>query len=123
MIVGGTSYTFSTVAGVASTSDPNNNYYGIVANNGASPIASLIINLYGSATPADGSTFTVSAFGGAGNTNPIMSADGKTYTAVSGTVTCNIVGGKVRISFSNISFKNITDATDIKTVSAMATVL
>ncbi len=122
MIVSGTTYTLSSVMGVASTSNPANNYYGIVASS-LSPSASLIVNLYGSATPADGSTFTVSAFGGAGTSNPIMSADGKTYTAISGTITCNIVGGKVRISFTNMDFKNMSDATDIKSVSAMATVL
>jgi hypothetical protein len=122
MIVGGTSYTFSAIQGVASTANPSNNYYGIVATS-LSPTASLIVNLYGSATPADGSTFTVSAVGGAGTSNPLMSVDNKTYAATSGTITCNIVGGKVRITFTNMTFKNMADATDIQTVSAMATVL
>lgn len=108
--------------GVASTTNPANNYYGIVATC-LSPTASLIVNLYGSATPADGSTFTVSAVGGANTSNPIMSVDGKTYSATSGTITCNIVGGKVRITFTNMAYKNMSDPTDIKTVSAMATVM
>jgi hypothetical protein len=122
MIISGTTYTFSSVMGVASTTNPTNNYYGIFATC-LSPTASIVVNLYGSATPADGSTFTINAMGGAGTSNPILSADGKTYTPTSGTITCNIVDGKVRITFTNMQFKNMSDANDVVLVSAMATVL
>jgi hypothetical protein len=122
MTVGSDTYTFSSVNGVAGTTDPTNSYYGIVASS-SSPFASLIINLYGTATPVDGTNYTVNQFGGAGNTNPIMSVDGKSFTATSGTIICNLVGGKVRITFTDMEFKNVMDATDLRQVSATVTVL
>lgn len=82
----------------------------------------MVVNMYGSPIPADGSTYTVSMFGTAGTSNPIVSVGGKSYVASSGTVTANIVGGKVRISFPALKFQNITNATDTKMISGQATV-
>jgi hypothetical protein len=119
--INGTSYAVNFAAGVGNnTASP---YYGIVANGSVPAPSSLIVNLYGSNIPTDGSTYNVSPLGGAGNTNPILGLGTETYTARSGSVTAHIVGGKVNITFTNMEFKGISDSTVVKTVSANVTVM
>jgi hypothetical protein len=87
---------------------------------------SAIVNLYGTATPTNGSTYTVAALGQAGTSNPIIGitegSTAKTYTATSGTVNVTLVGGKVRATLTNAQFKNVSDASDVRTGSFMLTV-
>jgi hypothetical protein len=119
--VDGATYTLSFIAGVPGPSNPA--YYGIVASGTSPETSSLIVNLYGSSMPLDGSVFTVNpASTSAGNTNPILGLGSKTYTAATGSVTANIVGGKVRITFTNMVFKDIADVNNTKTVSGSVTV-
>jgi hypothetical protein len=119
MIIDGTPYTLAFVNGISNASGAQ--YYSVTGGGTVPESFSIAVNLYGSPMPSDGSVFTVDQMGGAGTTNPMMGLKGEAYSARTGSVTVNIVNGKVKVSFSNMVFKGMLDSTKTVTVSYTAT--
>jgi hypothetical protein len=121
MIVDGTTITFTYTSVIPSTGSPA--YLGFVSGH---PANSLIVNLYGSNTPANPSIFNIVPANGtnAGNTNPIMGYTPpgttalRTYTCSAGSVNYSMIGGKHSMNFTNITFANISNASETHVVSA-----
>jgi hypothetical protein len=91
----------------------------ITENSG--PTVSITLNE--GSSPTDGSTYTVSDAKTAGTMSSVLTNSGKVYTALSGTLTFNIVGGKTRVTYTNMVYKQIGVNPPVNvTVSAMITI-
>jgi hypothetical protein len=81
----------------------------------------LAVNLLGTTTPENNSTFPIDGTINNGSAQILVTLNGVIYAGITGSAKCTLVNGKVRVSFNNATFRNISDQSDTKTVSGMMT--